>query len=179
VCNEALTACTQPAGPGPMKCTSCGSTTCCPDNSCSGGGCCDRGSCIAQDDTCLDNVGGGICSNNACGACGALGDPCCVNAQGNNPICTAGGLACGPSANGNTCQPCGVENGPCCSTSGPAVTNRTCSATNLVCQANGGGPGTTYTCRACGAIRGQPCCAAQTCTPPLNCNGYGAGATCQ
>jgi len=118
--------------------------------------------CIAQDAICPSGLGGGTCSNNACGPEPVVRSeiPAAEPRRGSAqrvasrvvpvPLATSASLRC--------------EDAVCCGI-GTNPANRTCSTTNLVCQQTvSGGSATTLACKACGAVAGQPCCGGGTAT---------------
>ncbi len=163
-CTAANTICQTTTFPTSTTCAACGGNgdPCCPGNLCLDGGCCiaqptgsGTATCKAAGLACSPSITY-TCSAGACGACGGLGDPCCVNSR-----CTAPNTLCqtAPGIGGQaTCVACGGAEQPCCpntTTGGTA----TCFA-GLNCQ-TAVGPGAQSSCVACGGP-GQPCCGSIT-----------------
>jgi hypothetical protein len=130
--------------------------SCCPGEACNEGGCCVDDVCIAGGQTCGDGLG--ACKSGSCGACGGVGQACCLEVMSdicsgvmpNCPGCTASGTTCltNGSNTGGTCIACGTEGAPCCGVG-------LCLSTFAICDASG-------KCSSkCGAP-GEPCCTGDT-----------------
>jgi hypothetical protein len=127
---------------------------CCLGASCNGGGCCVQKACVGQSAPCGHSLG--ACTNGSCGACGAVGQPCCdaveVPSCSSGPSCsgcTAANAVCQGEQRGATCVACGGDGQPCCS-------GLACTGKYSRCVASPTGNEGTCTSR-CGQI-GQDCC---------------------
>jgi len=127
-CSEPGTVCAVAPGMS-LACLACGAPgqPCCAGNACRNGGCCVRQPSDAGDQSICTASGGacpvstaGTCSASqstpaSCGACGALGQPCC--AASGVGVCTAPNTYCLSSSSSSpegTCAACGGEGQPCC-----------------------------------------------------------------
>jgi hypothetical protein len=130
------------AGASPEPSGDCGK----PDHPCCAGFRCEAGCCARVADstfacvflgTSCGSAAPGVCIGGACGACGAVGQPCCSDSSGR--WCTAANAACDGGT--SVCQACGGENQACCGTSSlagaPANTLRGCTAAGVTCRSIG------------------------------------------
>ena len=74
---------------------------------CNGGGCCQGGACVANNANCA--MGAGQCRNSSCGAgaCGVIGQPCCM---GGGSFCSGPNTLCVNAV----CQGCGGKGERAC-----------------------------------------------------------------
>jgi hypothetical protein len=145
-------------------------------SACPNGGCCVAGFCVSPGERCARNLG--LCTNESCGGCGALNEPCCVGhdlayqlclntGDWQGPSCSDPNTGCTDAGKGERrCLPCGAEGEPCCT--GGDVVGGLCNGWKLVCDTNG-------MCSANCDHVGQPCCIDGDCAGGSICMTYAGG----
>ncbi len=153
-------------------------TSCYLGSPCPDGGCCVAGFCVSAGEHCAKNLG--LCTDQSCGGCGALNEPCCVGhdlayqeclntGDWNGPSCSDPNTGCRDAGTGaSRCLPCGAAGEPCCPAGG--VVGGLCNGWKLVCGTNG-------TCSADCDHVGQPCCDDGKCDDGGICVTYADGLT--
>jgi hypothetical protein len=104
--------------------------------------------CAADAASCTGTSPAAVCTAGACGTCGKVGQPCCLNTT-SSYICTASNSYClyDSVTAMRTCQACGGMGQPCCSATSAAAGTGTAGQCNspLTCKITA--TATTYTCQ--------------------------------